>query len=706
MRLVPAVPKGLSAVVLRCLAKKPQQRFPDYDALAAALEPYSSTALSPATLGRRVAAGVIDHGLVGLPISITTVWALLSPSWVLWSQQLAWWLLLLYFGVIEGLWAATPGKAVFKLVVVDAQGRPPRMAKAFARAGVYVALFAIPTVVWLVWVQPDPSRLLEANQRMAVAQTALQVLMIAALFSTARRRNGYAGLHDLATNTRVVGRRLRGPRRPRAPIRPESQGRDVIGRVGPFDVLAGQVCGMPIGWRPGFDPKLQREIWIRTCTPGTPPISIARTSVNRDTRLRWLAGRRNSAEAWDVYEAVSGLPLNDACGRPRDWADVRWWLLDLAGECAADSADDRPPRRLDRVWVLDSGRAKLVDDPCIDREEAAPIDPALDDRALLLAVARTARGDPRSSKGPWAVGAQQLLNRLGAEPALDMASIVGSLATLTRQRAVVTRGWRALPIAITMFVPMTIALFVAAFMAFLLVQWSRVPVEARIVAEGLRTLDRANRGRITLPAEDREAIEATLATRYRATLEDRSLFTSINALTMSGQLRPEYLGLADDLVRRHVAEVDPREKPDSPAVETLVKRATDPEPPPWAGVVTAVLVVCCFFLAVASLAAALMFRGGLMRLFGLELVTVDGQPASRVRVLARAAIAWSPVLALTLALIGSRVLGNRLPDPIDSATLLLWATPLFIMLVGASVAIVHPPRGVPDWLAGTWIVPR
>jgi hypothetical protein len=34
------------------------------------------------------------------------------------------------------------------------------------------------------------------------------------------------------------------------------------------------------------------------------------------------------------------------------------------------------------------------------------------------------------------------------------------------------------------------------------------------------------------------------------------------------------------------------------------------------------------------------------------------------------------------------------------------ADSLLVLLVGAVVAIVSPARGIPDRLAGTWIVPR
>ena len=69
------IPKGLSAVVLRCLAKKPEQRFADYTQLAAALEPFSSATPTTATLGRRFVAGTIDLAIVSAPlIALRLAW--------------------------------------------------------------------------------------------------------------------------------------------------------------------------------------------------------------------------------------------------------------------------------------------------------------------------------------------------------------------------------------------------------------------------------------------------------------------------------------------------------------------------------------------------------------------------------------------------------------------------------------------------------
>ena len=191
------------------------------------------------------------------------------------------------------------------------------------------------------------------------------LLPLAILFSTARRHNGFAGLHDLATGTRVVERRVRAARAglttPAGPPR-----HVIVGRAGPYDVLPDAVRGLGDGWRWGFDPRLRRAVWLRFSDPGTPPVDPARRAVIRGTRLRWLAGRRLDNEAWDAYEVVEGVPLPEATRDRHEWTDVRWWLLDLARECAAMTTADRAPRSPKRVWALASGGAKWLDDPAAD----------------------------------------------------------------------------------------------------------------------------------------------------------------------------------------------------------------------------------------------------------------------------------------------------------------------------------------------------
>src|SRR5258706_3406230 len=60
------VPQGLAKAVLRCLEKQRTERFKSYGEITRALAPYSSTAPTPATLGLRFLAGVLDMSLLSM----------------------------------------------------------------------------------------------------------------------------------------------------------------------------------------------------------------------------------------------------------------------------------------------------------------------------------------------------------------------------------------------------------------------------------------------------------------------------------------------------------------------------------------------------------------------------------------------------------------------------------------------------------------
>ena len=51
----------------------------------------------------------------------------------------------------------------------------------------------------------------------------------------------------------------------------------------------------------------------------TPPVSPARRAIDRATRLRWLAGRRDERQAWDAFESVDGVPLERAILQSPYW---------------------------------------------------------------------------------------------------------------------------------------------------------------------------------------------------------------------------------------------------------------------------------------------------------------------------------------------------------------------------------------------------
>jgi hypothetical protein len=111
--ITPSVPRSLAAIVLRCLAKDRAQRPASYAALHDALQPFSSVAPTPATIGMRFVAGAIDRAIVDAPLALLTL-LLMGQNDPLSSQ---WWLFIIptamgiaYYGISEGLcvnWKAT-----------------------------------------------------------------------------------------------------------------------------------------------------------------------------------------------------------------------------------------------------------------------------------------------------------------------------------------------------------------------------------------------------------------------------------------------------------------------------------------------------------------------------------------------------------------------------------------------------------------------
>lgn len=103
------------------------------------------------------------------------------------------------------------------------------------------------------------------------------------------------------------------------------------------------------------------------------------------------------------------------------------------------------------------------------------------------------------------------------------------------------------------------------------------------------------------------------------------------------------------------------------------------------------LLLALMQVAIIAHVNALVFRGGVIRMLGLELVTADGKRASRFRVLVRTAATWVPLMIV---------------PPASSPAHWLTYLCLLMLFAGAGVAILSPERGIQDRLAGTWIVPR
>lgn len=573
----PKLPRGLANVVRHCLEKQPGERFSNYEELRKALAPYSSTAPVPATLGLRFIAGVLDIlvsaalgmiiAMVGASLKTHTSFTLFNALDLLHDttkQPLVltlfiWVLWILYYALPEGVWGVTPGKLACGLRVVGPDNNPPGFWRALPRPLFYVAATSVGEILAFglnpfayVGISTDATVI----QNLAAGS---DYVLLALMFSTARRRNGFAAFHDLVTKTRVVSRTpLQG--RP-AHTSSEASPPDIEAKplIGPYHVLETLEESGGTTWLLGYDLRLLRKVWIRTLPPGTPQVPVALRNLGRVGRLRWLAGRRSPQENWDAFEAVSGHPLlqllqqnkqtttdGDAVppANPQPWSQVRFWLCDLATELSKGQKDGTLPQALalDRVWITGEGGAKLFDfpPPGFPGSPAPAASPPVLDNAdpprflgQIAVAALEGRADAVSNQPgqvsvPLPLQVRQFFKDL--PQFIDADAVLQALRPLLQRAAVVTRRRRFAMLAGCIIFPLAIAgaiLFAAAFLK----QWERhnpgIPELSQVLLyrSGMQSNKAADP-----PAADRQ-FALFIASHYRMAITNDASWS--NTLTLA-----------------------------------------------------------------------------------------------------------------------------------------------------------------------------
>jgi hypothetical protein len=184
---------------------------------------------------------------------------------------------------------------------------------------------------------------------------------------TMRTRNGFRGLHDFISGTRVMR------------LHPHSTAlaEDDVPAVAPLALAAGGIYGPyrvtgTIGPSngngtlfSGRDDMLDRSVWIYRRSTNLGESTTARLHVGRPTRPHWLQRGASDGQRWDAFEAVIGCPLGEVIANSPglSWDKRLPLLADLAQELAASAADETLPETLtlDQVWVDRGGRIKLLD---------------------------------------------------------------------------------------------------------------------------------------------------------------------------------------------------------------------------------------------------------------------------------------------------------------------------------------------------------
>jgi hypothetical protein len=478
----PEVPAALDAVVLRGLERDRQRRWQSLDAFRAALAPFVPSQLTPAGPSLRAAAYMVDfllfcaipHLIHSLTMPVVT---LAELAWRRLLHELLTDLLWFFcFAVLEGCWGCSPGKYLLRLrVCTPESGNPPGVGRALLRSAVFFVFTSLGStmVVFVPYVAFDSEHLLDWYK----VRDYLQILAYASsgaglgvLASSMRARNGYRGLHELVSGTRVVQLPWNARRRPwRQP--PLEDAAPLPGglpqRLGPFKVL-GAVRGTPE--EPVLlaeEPVLDRRVWLWLRPREAQLLAAARRELGRPTRLRWLAAGQEGDWQWDAFLAPpSGcpLPLLMIAEKQLPWSEVRPLLEQLAEELIAACQDGTLPQPLTagQVWLQADGRLVLLDTP-LDGSATVPEIPTstaasrqalalLHDVATLALEGRLPTpGEPaRRPRVPVPVHAAQVLDRLAGrtKPYPGINAFQAEFRASGSRPTQVTRGLRSGQVAL------------------------------------------------------------------------------------------------------------------------------------------------------------------------------------------------------------------------------------------------------------------
>jgi len=710
------IPQGLAAVVLRCLAKDPAQRPSSYTALAESLRPFSILDERPAAFGLRLLAGVVDIVLLSLPV---TIWNAANAPLVIDGQSAitshpwTWLLNLAYFFVLETRWGASLGKRLFGLRL-SAPGGAGWVMKVARRTAVFhipwlvfsLLVFSVGPIGPMSDLRFSEKSTLKAKDTRDLIEGLITMTMVAGLFVTARRRNGWIGLHELASGTRVVARSATAVRtRTSAASTPAVDATALSShgpRYGPFTVLSdtrSELSDLIMG----FDPVLRRQVWIHVARPQTPAIDAVRRDVSRTGRLHWLTGRRSSNEAWDAFEAPDGYPL---VTRPTaEWTTLKSWLLDLVAELTAAAKDgSMPVLRLDRIWIRDDGRLVLLDFPAPGLDGAARQVSSTDlgPVALLSAVARQGFTSTVASRRHMPLSARTMLDTWSDATLPTLEDVRADLVRVAALPDRVLRPRRALPIALGSLPTLFLVGFTSIVMLPAMSQmFNRDTNEMLSLLETLRNPKPQSR---EANPEVREAIEIYLAGRHGARLNSDDFWSG---RIMQG-LSPQYRPIAAGVVERHPSVTRDQLARATEVLAPELKRRgerreeiSDLSPI----IIMAVTAIALLPVLLFSVLSSLIVPGGVFtRMLGHAVVRGDGREIGRFLSLARVVVAWAPTIAWFLYLAASPKVQGFVPmppNPLLGAMLTVAA-----MAIGALLTIARPARGPHDWLLGTWVVPR
>jgi serine/threonine protein kinase len=714
--LQPKIPQGLANAVMKCLAKDPKDRFANYAELRNALQPFSSVAPTPGTLGLRFVAGLIDTFITSVPsIAFATVVGFDSAPINLFVQNpsltscLQWAAFamfeLLYFGIPEGLWGASLGKFICRLRIVGPDRNVPGIPRALLRSLVFNFLYGwAPYAIELAWRVRGP----ESDSPLSFGDAASMVVW-ALIFATARRSNGFAAIHDLLSGTRVIAIRVRQTRPALHGVTASLPSRDGgmpslhAARLGPYSVLETLAKNSGSEVLLGCDEVLRRNVWIAKYDGATPPLAPSRRDLARPGRVRWLNGARTAIESWDAFEAPDGKPLTALVGGRQAWSAVRFWLLDLAGEISAGMKDGSlPPLAIENVFVTAQGRAMLLDLPLrgSGADVTAPSSPTLPDvQKFLGEVANVTLGaNPRGLP----VEVPPFLKNLRERSLHAMEFVVANLKSFTEKIPAVSRGRRAACLFLAPACYAAVSIFIMIGMGVQKRAQDRLPgMHDPKITEFRQML--AAYGNLQGTTNGEEVAQGVrIAAKFGDQIRDPAFWRTYGeTMNLAGDNARK---LAEQAVARYSHPTAEHKKISESMSLFTVSGLEAFEDKLYSLFGLFAFLGLMFFAAIFNLIMCVVGIPVGLRIFGIAIVDKNGRAAPRWRLLVRWLAIWILPVAYWFSLqISMFALHHHASQAELAVTLVVVA---LTWLAGLVVAIANPARGLHDRLAGTWLVPR
>jgi hypothetical protein len=720
-----SIPDGLAKIVLKCLRKDPMLRFASYEDLRRALLPFVASRAVPAKLFMRFKAWVMDHVLLYLAaevfflVILKVADRLTDFSEVVMTLSVTLPLPILYFACLEARRGASLGKAAFGLRVVGLDEEMPGLKRSFLRVAILYGIPGIPGIAAFIFMFQIGNPLGKENLPesldpllsqgwawLGLASLALLPPIFTGLvFSTCRRRNGFMGLHEIWSGTRVVSLSKKALR-PAFPTLAEPAAVTCdSAKVGPYHVLAELGFSGDGSILLGYDSRLLRKVWLRLVPAGTPAIGTEARQLSRSGRLRWLNGSRAGDVCWDAYEAPSGQALLDLLSKKQGWERIRFWLLDLATELKLSEEQGLPATlRMNHIWITPDGHAKLLDFPV----PAVHPHPVEEDAASAWGLIRRCaysallgkpirlEDTPASAlETPLPLDVRSSLQ--AADPGMNtheswrlLDQLAGTTATVSRTRRCLMAG---LPIVCSLIV------FLVSFCS-ITPSDTKGYEEAKALQVSLARYQSLVNQAGPEADVDRQLLETYVSGRFGDLITRPSSWESF---MIEFQLSAAERGAATRMIGAH-PHVEPKEFDNArAAIETRFKDITptrlvrQEDFIPWVLILYMIFYsLVVIFVILPCFIASLVFRGGLvMHLLGVAVVGSKGRP-SRIRTLLRNFIAWLPFLVSPLFLL---ILQHAVKPG--------WVGPLFFLVLALpAAASLLMRRSLEDRLSCAWLVPR